>query len=186
MSINQIFLVNFHMEIEVFLASVDEKPILRNLMQLYLYEFSTIDNEDVDNDTGLFSFPYLDRYWIEPERYPFIVRVDGNLAGFALLRKGSCFPNTEDQIETGMIVAEFFVMRKYRRTGVGTKLAIDLFNRFPGRWEVAQVAENHRGQIFWRSVIGEYCQGNYEEIELDDEIWKGPVQVFANKSFFRE
>ena len=85
-----------------------------------------------------------------------------------------------------MTIAEFFVMGKYRRKGLGTKIATYLFDRFPGPWEVAQMADNHSGQFFWRSVIGEYCRGNYEEIELDNEVWKGPVQVFDNTTPFQE
>lgn len=42
------------MKIEVSQASIKEKTILRNLMQLYLHDFSGIDDEDVDN-AGLFS-----------------------------------------------------------------------------------------------------------------------------------
>ena len=134
----------------------------------------------------MFRFPYLDRYWTEAERYPFISQVDGNLAGFALVRRGSCFPHPSGQNVKGMIIAEFFVMKKFRREGIGTRVAIDLFNRFPGRWEVAQVVNNHSGQVFWRSVIGEYCKRNYEEIELDNQVWNGPVQVFDNTTLLQE
>lgn len=166
------------MIIEISLASGDERLILQNLMQLYLYEFSVMDDIDVDDETGMFVDPNLERYLTEEGRYPFIVRANGKLAGFALVRKGSYFSAQENQAGKSMTVAEFFVMNKYRRKGIGTKVAIYLFDRFPGPWEVAQVAENHSGQAFWRSVIGEYSKGNYEEFDLDNEVWDGPVQVF--------
>ena len=119
------------METVISLATYREKAILRNLMQYYLYEFSELDGV-VMIESGLFDYHYLDHYWTEPDRYPFLVRVDGKLAGFALLRRGTYFPRQEDQTETPMIIAEFFVMKNYRRNGVGVQVAFQLFDRFPG------------------------------------------------------
>jgi predicted acetyltransferase len=66
------------------------------------------------------------------------VRLDRDLAGFALLKRGTYFPGQVDNDGCGMQVAEFFVMKGFRRQGVGTQAAINLFDRFPGRWEIAQ------------------------------------------------
>ena len=173
------------MDVEVSLAASTEKPILQNLIQYYLYEFSAIEDMDVDGK-GMFNDPNLDRYWTEPKRYPFIVRVNGQLAGFALVRRGSYFSEQGNQSGKSMTIAEFFVMGKYRRKGIGTRVATHLFNRFPDHWEVAQVANNLSGQAFWRSVISEYSRGNYEEFDLDTEIWKGLVQVFDNSNLVAE
>lgn len=167
------------MKIEVTQTSIKEKTILRNLMQLYLYDFSGIDGGDVDN-TGLFSYRYLDHYWTESGRYPFLVRISGHLAGFALLRKGTYFSERDQVGEPGMTTAEFFVMKRYHRQGVGSHVAIQLFNRFKGRWEIAQALTNSSGRAFWRAIIAEYTGGNYTEISLDNERWKGTVQVFDN------
>jgi predicted acetyltransferase len=77
-------------------------------------------------------------------------------------------------------VAEFFVMRKYRRQGVGTVVATRLFDSFRGRWEVRELKTNLAAIAFWRRVIGAYTNGNYEETLIDDERWHGPVQSFRN------
>jgi predicted acetyltransferase len=74
------------MKIQIDLANKSEQPILENLMQLYLYDFSEMCGDDCD-ERGLFEYEYLPRYWIEPERHPFLIRVDGKLAGFALVRE---------------------------------------------------------------------------------------------------
>jgi predicted acetyltransferase len=50
-------------------------------------------------------------------------------------------------------MAEFFVMRKYRRTGLGTEAARLVLGRFPGSWEVRQLEANVAGSNFWRSAI---------------------------------
>jgi predicted acetyltransferase len=167
------------MKLDISLAAFEEKAILRNLMQLYLYDFSQIDGTDVDK-SGLFSYRYLDQYWVEKERYPFLVRGDGQLVGFALLRRGTYFDDRETQHNTGLMMAEFFVMRNYRRRGVGKQIAFHLFGRFPGRWEIAQKLSNRAAQAFWRKVINEYTGGDYSEHMLDNENWQGPVLVFEN------
>ena len=166
------------MILDVSPATYEEKTILHNLMQLYLYDFSEIDGKSV-NDSGIFDSRYLGLYWSEPERFPYLVRVDAQLAGFALLRKGTYFPEQEDQNLFGMVIAEFFVMRKYRRQGVGSRVARQLFDRFPGRWEIAQQFANKIGQAFWRSLVADYTDGDYREVLLDTH---GPVQVFDNSN----
>jgi predicted acetyltransferase len=183
------------MNIEISSASFAEKSILRNLMQLYLYDFSPIDGADVDK-FGLYGYRILDQYWVESGRFPFLMRGDGQLVGFALLRRGTYFDEHAAPKNRGMTVAEFFVMRKYRRQGmgkrtafhlfdlyrqgVGKRTAFHLFDLYPGRWEVAQLSSNSPAQDFWRKVINEYTGGYYTDHLLDSETWQGPVQVFNN------
>jgi predicted acetyltransferase len=64
-------------------------------------------------------------------------------------------------------------MRKYRRVGIGRKAAFHVFDRFRGTWKVEQDETNVVAQAFWRSVIGEYTDGDFEETDVD-----GPVQTF--------
>jgi predicted acetyltransferase len=44
-------------------------------------------------------------------------------------------------------------MRKYRGQGVGRRAAMELFQRFPGLWQVRQQQTNPHATGFWRSVI---------------------------------
>jgi predicted acetyltransferase len=160
------------MNIEVVPARLEDKPILGNLMELYQYDFSEFDGADV-SEHGLYGYEYLDYYWTEPGRYPYLVRVDGKLAGFALVNRYSLLGRKDTRT-----VAEFFIMRKYRRRGVGALVAGRLFGLFPGKWEVAQVPENQAAQAFWRKVIGSLTKGRFEEIQVDNQRWHGPVQFF--------
>jgi predicted acetyltransferase len=73
------------MEIQIKLASYEEKSILSNLMELEQCDYSEYDGYDVD-EHGLYGYKFLDHYWTEPYRYPFLVRASGKLAGFALVR----------------------------------------------------------------------------------------------------
>ena len=163
------------MNIEVTPATVDERLILRHLLELYQYDFSEFDDADL-NPFGLYDYPYLDHYWTEPERSPFLVRVDGNLAGFALVGRYNYLTGLKDN----WVMAEFFILRKYRHQGIGEHVARFIFAQFPGDWQVGQIKENAPATAFWRKVIDRYSQGNFLEQQLDDENWRGPVQVFAS------
>ena len=77
-------------------------------------------------------------------------------------------------------------MKNYCRNGVGTKVAFQLFDRFPGHWEIAQEPNNIEGQAFWRRVTGDYCGGDYLEFVLDDSNWEGPLQVFDNSTYMMD
>lgn len=157
------------MNVQIVEAAIEDKPVLRRLLELYLYDFSQFDGCDVD-EHGTFGYPYLDHYWTEAGRHPFLIRVDGKWAGFALVRQIDDEPPRTE-------MAEFFIMRRYRGQGVGRQVATDLFDRFPGRWRVGQETGNMPAQAFWRDVIGRYTNGRFEEIQVQD--WDGPMQTFV-------
>ncbi|WP_339321180.1 GNAT family N-acetyltransferase [Paenibacillus sp. FSL W8-0194] len=154
-------------------AAYADKSTLRNLLELYKYDFSEFDPEDDLNENGLYEYMYLDHYWTEEGRYPYLFRVGGKLAGFALVRRTG--------MQEGVPVyemAEFFILRKYRRSGAGQQAAFELFDRLPGKWKVAVMETNVPAQRFWRKVIERYTGGQYDEIREDG--WDGPIQVFIS------
>jgi predicted acetyltransferase len=134
-----------------------DKDVLRHLMELYLYDFSEFDGRDL-GPHGTYEYRYLDHYWTEPGRFPFFIRHNSDLAGLALVRF----------VDGSADMAEFFVMRKYRRQGVGAQAARQLFDRFQGHWDVRELSTNAPAQKFWRSVIGAYA--SYEENVTKDEV----------------
>ena len=73
--------------IEILAAKREDEPVLANLLELYVYEFSELLDMAVGED-GRFGYPRLSLYWSEADRYPLLVRVDGKLGGFALVRRG--------------------------------------------------------------------------------------------------
>jgi predicted acetyltransferase len=115
--------------------------VIERLLELYCYDFSEFNGSDVDAD-GAYRYPYSGLYWSEPERVPFLMRAGGRWAGFALVRGGEVHD-----------MAEFFVMRKYRRTGLGRAAAEQIFARFPGPWTVRQQISNPAATTFWRAAI---------------------------------
>jgi predicted acetyltransferase len=135
------------MTVEVVRASLSDKAVLRRLLQLYHYDFSELTGEDLD-EHGEFAHHYLDHYWTDPASHPLLIRHEGRLAGFALVR-------TEPVND----IAEFFVIRKYRRAGVGREAARRVFAMFPGAWQVRQLHDNDAATAFWRAV----APAGYEE-----------------------
>lgn len=151
------------MKVIVDQATVEDKVILRNLMQLYLYDYTEFEPDELD-DHGLFSYNYLDHYWVEPGRHAFLVRADDKLAGFASVRTLESHPGDGERYS----MAEFFIMRGFRRHGVGRTVAREVFRRLPGRWEIFQDTTNSGATAFWRQVIGEYTNGHYEEAHHEE------------------
>jgi predicted acetyltransferase len=156
-------------------AGATERPVLENLFQLYAYDWSELGWLDVGRD-GRFAVPSLDAYWVDDHHHPFLIRVDGQLAGFALVAARSRLTGA-----TGVYdMAEFFVMRKYRRQGIGLAAASAAFDRFPGRWEIRQRDENAAATVFWGRVVARYTGGAYQQVRCDDATWVGPVQTFTS------
>jgi predicted acetyltransferase len=160
------------MHIEILRAGPQNKQVLENLMHLYLYDFSEYTGDDTD-EQGRFIDEYLERYWTEENRYPFQVQVDGKPAGFVLVRD-----MTGEDGQPVHSIAEFFILKKFRRKRIGQQAAWHIFNQFPGSWHVAEIEENLPAQEFWRQVIGEYTGGAYLEVRQPD--WEGPIQTFQS------
>jgi predicted acetyltransferase len=158
-------------------AEAAERPIIRHLMELYLYDFSEYDHADV-GPSGLYEYPYLDHYWVEPERSPFLIRLDGKLAGFILVARYNYLTGAKDC----WVMAEFFILRKYRHQGIGERAACSIFDHFPGAWQVGQIIENEPAITFWRKIIARYTQDNFKEHILNNDRWHGPVQAFVSRS----
>lgn len=137
-------------------ATAAEAPLLANLLSLYLHDLSVAFPSIEIGDDGRFTYPNLPLYWSEPERrFPFVARDRGRVVGFALATRGS--PANEDPDVWD--VAEFFVLRGRRRTGVGRELAFLLWNRLPGTW-VVRASEGNPGALpFWAATVAEYTGG---------------------------
>ena len=77
-------------------------------------------------------------------------------------------------------VAEFFVVRKHRRGGVGRAAAAAAIAPRPGQWELAVARTNAGAQAFWRGVAAELAaDGAVEESLQDDDRWNGLILRFV-------
>lgn len=160
--------------IEVIPATPDQEPVLANLMELYAHDFSEFLDIEL-GPQGRFGYQNLPLYWSEPGRHPFLVRLDGQLAGFVLVKRGSEIAPDEAVWD----MAEFFVVRRYRRRGMGTRIAHEVWRRFPGRWQV-RVMEANAAHQFWERAIGRFTAEPIDaaRLERNGKWWR----VFAFES----
>ena len=104
------------------------------MLELYQHELSDIWDQDLDvhGDYGY----ALDRFFDNPACHAFLAFVDGRHAGFALVD-----PAVKVGVE-GHWMDQFFVLKKYRRHGVGQLLAMSVCVALPGRGEVWQMRQD--------------------------------------------
>ena len=153
------------MKITLKAAAEVDRPALENLMQLYIHDFSEFTGEEIDSD-GRYSYPYLKHYWQEPDRYPFLVYADEKLAGFVLVRSETDPENNQSNMD----MSEFFVLRSFRRTGVGSEAARKTWDLFPGKWHLKVLKANKAAYPFWKGLISTHTGNKYDEIAGTNEF----------------
>jgi predicted acetyltransferase len=169
-------------DIDVSLARADERDVVANLFQFYIHDFSEFWFDRAEGELqpdGRFA-PYpLDPWWRgDADCLPLLIRADGHLAGFALLNAAS---HSGRPLDRNM--AEFFIVRKHRRGGVGTRAARTLFERYPGVWEAAVVRRNVAALGFWRRAIeGHALAENVEQLDVQTDHWNGPILRFTARA----
>lgn len=117
----------------------------------------------------------LEGYWRDPNLRPLQINVGEQVGGFALVHHRSrLHANFE-----GHAIGGLFLLREHRRLGIGQTAAVQLFDLFPGRWEIATSAVNVPGHTFWRAVVDRYTAGRYHETWHQTASWRGPIQSFS-------
>ena len=162
--------MSFAEDTEIRVARADDRPALQRMLELYQYELSDIWDQDLDAH-GEYGYA-LDRFGSQGDGRAFVATVAGHYAGFALA-DGSVKVGT-----SGHWMDQFFVLKKYRRSGLGAALAQHVFQTLPGRWEVGQMPGNLSAQAFWRRVIADHTKGAYTEHAITSGWWQGVVQSF--------
>jgi predicted acetyltransferase len=163
-------------EVTVKAATADQKPVLQWLLELHVSEFTQMKGGPVVQKQVFFDQEYLDLFWRRPDWIPLLIHYHNKVAGFALV-----FTNGFLREQPGVhVLSDFFILKKYRKQGIGRTAALMIFERFPGKWEVLESDFNKGGQAFWRSVVSDYTGGRYTESTLSEARWQGLVQAFDN------
>lgn len=159
-------------------AVPSEAEVVSNLLQLYAYDLSETFDLEL-GPGGRFKYDQLPLYWSEPEhRFPFLIRHGTAIVGFALATRGSpCSDDPQD-----FDVAEFFVLRRHRRHGIGREAAFQLWNEFAARWIVRVSEGNHAGRQFWTRTITEYTGGAFEETARPNSPRQWRVFAFDSRN----
>lgn len=154
--------------VELTQVGPEHQRSLENLLELYIHDFSEFVPIDVGED-GRFGYPDLSLYWREPGRMPFLARIEGKLAGFALVTRGPGLYANEEVWD----VSEFFVLRRYRHRGVGTEMAEKIWSLCPGRWQIRVRSDNLGGLRFWNLAIAKFTRGpvSAQDFEIKGVVW---------------
>lgn len=156
------------MQVELVKATAAQKPVLANLLELYAHDLSEFSDLQLGTD-GRFGYELLSLYWQETNRYAFLVKVNGNLAGFVLLKKCSEISGDENVWS----VAEFFVVRGYRRHRIGTRVAHELWRKFSGPWKIRVAERNEAAYEFWNHAIVDFTGAAVDSplSKINGECW---------------
>nr|WP_283771293.1 GNAT family N-acetyltransferase [Paenibacillus sp. J45TS6] len=87
------------------------------------------------------------------------MKANGEIAGFMMTKE-------KDETQSCHVLSHFFILRKFRRMGVGRKAAISLFKGSKGVWELCQLEGNIPAQKFWDQIIDEV---SYGEVQVKTE-----------------
>ena len=96
----------------------------------------------------------LNDYWTKPDHHPFLIFFESELAGFVLIRK---YPNDESRYDIG----QFFVLRRFKRQGIGAATFNAILDRFPGKWLTRVLTNNAAAQQFWQAVIAKRTEHQF-------------------------
>jgi predicted acetyltransferase len=155
-------------DIEIIRAAPDQDSVLANLLELYAHDFSEFLEIELGED-GRFGYKHLPLYWRDPGRHAFLVRIHEKLAGFVLVQSGPAISGNSVVWD----MAEFFIVRRYRRRGIGTDIAHQVWKRFPGRWEVRVMNSNEPARNFWERAISAFTGEPPQpvRVEKDGACW---------------
>ena len=141
-------------------APIQAKDAIFSLLQQYLTELSLFPDENIDykDVNGVYLYPYLDNYWQEKERYPYILYSDGTPAGFALVRLDG------DHWE----MAEFYVKPEFRRRGLAESCVKQIFQKHPGLWRIGFNKHNQASSNLWYKLAESLASGNIKKGNMDN------------------
>ena len=166
------------MKVELNEAKEEDLPVVLNLIQYYVYDMSKSTGWDC-NPRGIYGGCDDSREYWQPDHpdtppemrssksrkgHPFMISVDGKIAGFVLLQE-LC-----QEGKPLFDIGEFFVVGKYQGKGVGKYIAHTLFRRFRGDWRIRQIPKNTPAIKFWEQVIGEFTNGNFKVNKTEDTV----------------
>lgn len=158
------------MQLSIHQARPEDFVALEQLLELYQYDLSDIWLQDLDAQ-GRYGFD-LTRHRKATTSRAYLARVDSQYVGFALTAP-AIVTRTE-----GTWMEQFFILKRYRRSGAGRALARHVLLANPGLWELGQIAGNKVAYAFWRKVIGEVTGGQFTELQVTEGWWQGVVQQF--------
>ncbi|TVZ41262.1 putative acetyltransferase [Alteromonadaceae bacterium 2753L.S.0a.02] len=152
------------MKVSLQIIEPHSRPILENLFQYYMYDLEEFVMRGLEPD-GRYSYDFSlhDVYWQSEQHTPYFILQHGNLVGFALVRMQQGYEPT-----LCYDMEQYFVLRSYRKLGVGKSAFHQIATLHPGTWQI-RVLPNSRGALsFWLAAVREVVDGECRLSQEDD------------------
>jgi len=142
------------------------KPMFKDYMWHMSQYFCIKDYDSWYNN----ALEYLYKYRTEPDRHIYLLSNQEQHIGF-------CFTNKYFlRISNGSSISEFFILKKYQRSGYGNSLAQYVLEHYPDQWEIRVARKNKNAFGFWHHVISVHTSGSFQVVQQAD--YDGDIFVF--------
>jgi len=148
-------------------VELNQKMILKNLMTLFLHDLSEFNEEqEFNQENGLFEFDVFEWFFEKEGLSPYFITHEENIIGVILLQS-TPFTNPG---QYDFLINSFFIIKKYRRKGLGKQAVLDLFQQRPGRYAIGQLSNNIPAIQFWRNIYKSIEVEFQEKEELEEGL----------------
>jgi predicted acetyltransferase len=112
---------------------------------------------------GRFEYDFLERFW----RFPYLIHAGDEIAGFALVINECPLTGRKPC----WFMAEFFVLKAYRRQSVGQTALAAILQRHPGDWQIGVPKANVPAQAFWGRALAPHLFAQ-RDIVFEGDHWR--------------
>ena len=146
-------------------VKAQERELLWNINQKYLYEMTNFYPDEMD-ENGVLHYGYFDEYFIDEKRMAFFIYSDKKIVGFVMIHPYSVIGGNPDYT-----MAEFTIFPSYRQNHFATEVVKLIFDKYRGRWEIKFNEKNKPAKSLWTKVSEPYSPVihhlNEEEMVLE-------------------
>ena len=143
------------MNVQLVVATETDWKQLTSLLKTYIAEMIQYVNESDVDDVTQRLINELENYKAEENRWPYLITSDSAVAGFCFLRYFPQEPGTYD-------IDQFFVLKDFRRTGIGSACLAKLIALHPGKWLIRVLKTNEGALAFWLRAVAACAGEDYE------------------------
>ncbi|WBW97296.1 GNAT family N-acetyltransferase [Oceanirhabdus sp. W0125-5] len=162
-------------KVELIPVILESKSKLENLMSYYLHDLSEFADDLKISEDGKFKYDGMDLYFSQEDLKPFFIKYDDEYIGFILLNSGKYVPKNIDYM-----INEFFILKGYRRKGIGSTSIKKLLDSFKGIYLVEQLVDNKLAVNFWKGFY-HANQIEFKEKSIVDDGFECIMQRFEVK-----
>ncbi len=159
------FLVCKIIMLQIYNITKSDRNILQILLQEYLSEMSLYYNDIRADENWIYPYKYFENYFTDKDREWFILKIDGEVAGFCLINEFIILAE-----KWAKAIAEFYIKKEYRKQWLWKQSAYKIFEKYIWMREVRQWINNIPAQRFWEKIINEYTDWKYDKKIIDDEV----------------